>query len=131
MALTVEQVVDGQATGGGLLERADGGVQARAGGGADGGVLIEDEPHRLRRPRQQLAVEDDPVGAELLPQPGRVGGRPDAGEGGLGVVVVVEERAPGARVERARSPVSTPKRSRATPASRQTTAIAREPMCFS
>ena len=37
---------------------------------------------------------------------------------------------PGARVERAACP-RTPKRSRATSSSRQTTAIAREPMCFS
>src|SRR5947207_2465526 len=40
--------------------------------GADRRILLQDERLRLRRPGHQLAVEADPVRAELLPEAGPV-----------------------------------------------------------
>ena len=100
-ALGLEQLGDVEAAPRALLQGGDRGVEAGAGGGADARVLAADQLAGLGRPGQQLAVEQQPAGVELVPEPGRLGGAADVGERGLGLSAVVEEGTAGAGVDRA------------------------------
>ena len=61
---------------GGLREQAHGVRQRGPRGGADRGVLVPQQVPGLDRPGHQLAVEQHPAGAQLVPEPG--GGDPGA-----------------------------------------------------
>src|SRR5215207_4348940 len=76
-ALGLEQAGDVEAARRALLQGGDRGVETGAGGGADARVLAADQLAGLRRPGQQLAVEQQPAGVELVPEPGRLGGAAD------------------------------------------------------
>ena len=102
LALVLEQQLDLEASSLRCLECRDGGGQAGVGRCADRRVLALDQFDGLRRPRHQLAVEHEPVGAQLAPQLGGVGGLADAAERRLGLLAVVEERPAGSGVDRAR-----------------------------
>ena len=132
VALVLQQRLDVEASSLRCFEGRDGGGEAGVGRRADRRVLAPDQLHGLRRPRHQLAVEHEPVRAELAPQAGGVGRVADAAECRLGVLAAVEERPPGPGVDRAGlAAVDAEALASATPASRQTMTIAREPMCFS
>jgi len=71
------------------LEHSGLGRQRRRGRGADGCVLAAQQLLSLGRPRQQLGVEHQPVGGQLVPQPGGGDAGADLVEHGVlfGVVV--------------------------------------------
>ena len=92
----VGQVADVESSRGGGLEDVERCGEYDARGGADRGVLRLDQLDRLGRPRQQLAVQRQPVGVERREQ--RSNGRPQPVDERSGVG---EERPAGAGVERA------------------------------
>ncbi len=103
-----QEIAHIQAAPGRGLQGGHGLGQGRAGRGAHGRVLLADQSARLRRPGQQLGVQDHPAGAELVPEPGLRHRRPQpvhqpGRQGG-----VVEERAPGAGVHGAAGAVGDP-----------------------
>ena len=106
----------------------------RGRGRADRRVLRAQQLLGLGRPRQQLAVEHEPVGRELVPQPGR-GRRASRtrSSSAASSVASVKNASAGARVDRARRVAvgDAEPRGRRPSASRHTTTTAREPMCFS
>ena len=73
---------------------------AAAGGRPDGGVLVPQQLLGLGRPGQQLRVEQQPGGAELVEQAGRLGGGAEP-VNQLGGPRLVEERPAGAGPHRA------------------------------
>ena len=86
----------------GIQGRAEG-RQGVPGGRSDRGVLLADQAERLGRPRQQLAVEHQPVGLQSVEK--RCRGSPQPPDQVGHDRGVVEERPAGARVDRARRPV--------------------------
>ncbi len=125
-----------------LGEQAGGLGQRGPGRGADRGVLVPEQVPGLDRPGHQLAVEQHPSGAQLVPEPGR------ADPGAYCVQQLPRERGsallPGlaygpepkngrpVRVYTAPGrPSGTPNRAWAVSSSRQASSTAREPMCFS
>ena len=70
--------VGGQVPGPGLLERGHGGGQRGPGGRAGRGVLVAQQLAGLDVPGQDLGVQQQPAGAELVEQPGGLGRRAQA-----------------------------------------------------
>src|SRR5260370_40994476 len=68
---------------------------------ADGSVLRAQQLLRLGRPGHQLAIEAHPVRCQLVPEPGLVGGGPDAREQPRFKGLVVKEASTGSRVTNA------------------------------
>ena len=107
------------------------GGEADAGGGAGAGVLAPDQGLGLERPGHDLAVQQHPVGRQLLEHAGPL----ECGGSALEHASRIGGSLKNGRPERVhtepRSPVATPNRLRAVSASRHATMSAREPMCFS
>src|SRR5260370_5717557 len=95
----LQQASHVDAAGGGRGQDRALGVQRRGGCGTDRRVLAAEQFPGLRRPGQQLAVEGEPVGPELVPQPCRPDRAGDAAEQFPLNVAVGEERPPGPGVD--------------------------------
>ena len=69
-----------------MLQGGYRGGQGQACGGAEGGVLVAEQVGGLEVPGQELGVQEEPLGAELVEQAGLVGGGAELGEEGLGLL---------------------------------------------
>ena len=101
-----QQVADVQPTRCGPLQRRDGVRQACGGRGAHRRVLVADQFLRLRRPRQQFAVQGEPIRAEVVQE--RSAGVAESGDQCAHGGGVVEERSAGAGVDHAGAAVADP-----------------------